>query len=404
MYAAYIEELGPPDVIRYGPLPDPQPGPTDVLVDVAAATVNPVDTFVRSGAWRTPLEFPFVIGRDLAGTVAAVGPGAPGFAVGDRVWCNSLGHAGRQGAAATRAVVPVDRLYHLPPGVTEADAVTVAHPAATAYLALFTHGRLRTGDTVVVVGAGGNVGGAAVVLAVEAGARVIAVAAGRDADHCRALGAAEVVDYHDPASVERIRQACPAGVDMYVDTAGHNDLTAAVGLLAKRGRVVLLAGMRSRPVLPVGELYLKDCSWWASRSPKPPAPNWPRPLTPSTGCSPGGRCVRGRLRSCRCARRPGPTACWRPVSYGAVGWCSKPGGEPAPLVTLCGGASSGAMSRRRTPTPSWVSTDSAWNCSEAKCGPRNACTSPVAASRHTVISPTPATWIVSRALMAANEL
>jgi NADPH:quinone reductase-like Zn-dependent oxidoreductase len=260
MYAAYIEELGPPDVIRYGPLPDPQPGPTDVLVDVAAATVNPVDTFVRSGAWRTPLEFPFVIGRDLAGTVAAVGPGAPGFAVGDRVWCNSLGHAGRQGAAATRAVVPVDRLYHLPPGVTEADAVTVAHPAATAYLALFTHGRLRTGDTVVVVGAGGNVGGAAVVLAVEAGARVIAVAAGRDADHCRALGAAEVVDYHDPASVERIRQACPAGVDMYVDTAGHNDLTAAVGLLAKRGRVVLLAGMRSRPVLPVGELYLKDCS------------------------------------------------------------------------------------------------------------------------------------------------
>lgn len=260
MYAAYIEELGPPDVIQYGPLPDPRPGPNDVLVDVAAATVNPVDTFVRSGAWRTPLEFPFVIGRDLAGTVAAVGPGAPGFAVGDRVWCNSLGHAGRQGAVATRAVVPADRLYHLPPGVTDADAVSVAHPAATAYLALFTHGRIRTGETVVVVGAGGNVGSALVVLAAEAGARVVAVAAGRDAEYCRALGAAELVDYRDPAYEDRLRRVCPNGVDAYIDTAGRNDLVGAVALLAKRGRVVLLAGMRSRPVLPAGELYLKDCS------------------------------------------------------------------------------------------------------------------------------------------------
>lgn len=260
MYAAYIEELGPPDAIRYGELPDPQPGPTDVLVDVAAATVNPVDTFVRSGAWRTPVEFPFVIGRDLAGTVAAAGPGAPGFAVGDRVWCNSLGHAGRQGAAAERAVVPVDRLYHLPDRVTEADAVTVAHPAATAYLALFTHGRVRTGETVAVVGAGGNVGSALVVLAVDAGARVIAVASERDSEYCRALGASEVVDYRDDARWDHLRRACPAGVDAYIDAAGANELSHAVDLLAKRGRVVLLAGMRTRPVLPAGALYLKDCS------------------------------------------------------------------------------------------------------------------------------------------------
>lgn len=259
MHAAYIEELGPPEVIRYAPLPAPRPGPTDVLVDVAATTVNPVDTFVRSGAWRTPLEFPFVIGRDLVGTVAAVGSGALGYAVGDRVWCNSLGHAGRQGAAATRAVVPVERLYPLPPGVSQIDAVAVAHPAATAYLALFTHGRVLAGETVVVNGAAGNVGGAAVVLAAEAGARVVAVAAGRDADHCRALGAAEVVDYHDPDRWARVAGACPAGVDVYLDTAGRNDLVHAVRLLARRGRVVVLAGMRTRPVLPAGELYLKDC-------------------------------------------------------------------------------------------------------------------------------------------------
>jgi len=134
MHAAFIERLGPPEHIRYGELPAPRPGPTDVLVDVLATTVNPVDTFVRSGVFRTPMDFPFVISRDLVGVVAAAGPGAPGFAVGDLVWCNSLGHGGRQGAAADQVVVPVDRLYHLPDGVLPTDAVTVVHPAATAYL------------------------------------------------------------------------------------------------------------------------------------------------------------------------------------------------------------------------------------------------------------------------------
>lgn len=260
MHAAYIEQLGPPEVIRYGELSCPQPGPTDVLVDVTAATVNPVDTFVRSGAWRTPVEFPFVIGRDLVGTVAAAGPGAVGFRVGDPVWCNSLGHDGRQGAAAERAVVPVDRLYHLPKEVRPVDAVAMAHPAATAYLALFTHGRVRAGETVVVAGAAGNVGSALVVLATQAGARVIATANIRDADYCRRLGAVEVIDYRDPEAAQRIREVSAQGVDVHIDTAGGNDLTSAVDLLARRGRIILLAGLRTRPVLPVGPLYLKDCS------------------------------------------------------------------------------------------------------------------------------------------------
>ncbi|MGP3923139.1 NADPH:quinone reductase [Streptomyces sp. 8N616] len=260
MPAAYIEQLGSPEVIRYGELAAPRPGPTDVLVDVTAASVNHVDTFVRSGAWRTPLTFPFVIGRDLVGTVAASGPGAHGFAAGDPVWCNSLGHDGRQGAAAGQAVVPVDRLYRLPGGVDPHDAVAVAHPAATAYLGLFTHGRLRPGETVVVAGAAGNVGSALVVMAVQAGARVIALAGAGDADSCRSLGAAEVFDYREPEVSQRIRDACPRGVDVYVDTSGENDLGTAVDLLAARGRIVLLAGMRTRPVLPVGPLYLRDRS------------------------------------------------------------------------------------------------------------------------------------------------
>ncbi|MDQ0774356.1 NADPH:quinone reductase-like Zn-dependent oxidoreductase [Streptomyces aurantiacus] len=260
MQAAYIEEFGPPGAIRHGALPAPLPGPADVLVDTLAVSVNPVDTFVRAGTWRTRLSFPFVIGRDLVGTVAAVGSGAAGFSVGDLVWCNSLGHDGRQGAAAEQAVVPVERLYHLADTVRPVDAVAVLHPAATGYLALFTHGRLRAGETVLVAGAAGNVGSAMVVLAVEAGARVLATARPEDAEYCLGLGATAVVDYRDPGLPERVRDLSPHGVDLFVDTSGHNDLPVAVDLLAFRGRVVLLAGLRSRPVLPVGPLYLKDGS------------------------------------------------------------------------------------------------------------------------------------------------
>lgn len=260
MRAAFIERFGPPEVIRYGELEPPQPGPREVLVDVAVTAVNHVDTFVRSGAWRTPVPMPFVVGRDLVGTVGAVGEGAQGFSVGDAVWCNSLGHDGRQGAAADLAVVPAERLYHLPGGVSPSDAVAVAHPATTAYLALFTHGRLRPGETVVVVGAGGNVGSALVMMAARHGAHVIAVARERSAGYVRTLGAAEVVDPAAPDAWRRVREAAPDGVGLYVDTAAQNDLTTAVGLLAGRGRIVLLSGMHTRPVLPVGPLYVKDAS------------------------------------------------------------------------------------------------------------------------------------------------
>ncbi|MFF4691648.1 NADPH:quinone reductase [Streptomyces sp. NPDC001307] len=260
MRAAYIEELGSADVIRYGEIPAPRPGPTDVLVDVLATTVNPVDTFVRSGLFPTQVDFPFVVGRDLVGTVAETSPGVTGFRAGDRVWCNSLGHGGRQGAAAEQAVVAADRLYHLPAGVDPYAAVAAFHPAATAYLALFVHGRLRVGETVLVGGAAGNVGSALVTMAVRAGARVLATAGARDARYCAELGAAQVFDYRDPELTEKIRGAAPSGLDLHLDTAGVNDLQTTVDLLARRGRVVLLAGARTRPVLPAGALYMNDRS------------------------------------------------------------------------------------------------------------------------------------------------
>jgi NADPH:quinone reductase-like Zn-dependent oxidoreductase len=262
MRAAHVHQLGPAELIRYGELPTPAIGPTDVLVEVETAAVNPVDVFIRAaggaGAFRTPTPFPFVPGRDLVGTVAATGQGVTGFAPGQRVWCNSLGHGGRQGSFSEYACVPAERLYHLPGGADPVKAVALFHPAVTAELALRVHGGLRAGETVLVAGAAGNVGDAAVRLAAMAGARVLATCRPGDADRCRRAGAAEALDYRDPALGERLRELAPDGIDLYVDTSGKVDLELALEALAFRGRVVLLAGARARPVLPVASLYTRD--------------------------------------------------------------------------------------------------------------------------------------------------
>ena len=260
MKAAYITTLGSPDVITYGELDRPVPGPTDVLVRVEAAAVDPVDTFVRSGAYRTPTPFPFVLGRDLVGTVAETGPGATRFAVGDRVWSHSMGHGGRQGVTAEYCVVGVDRLYHLPGDVDAARAVAVLHPVATAHLALFRHARLRPGETVLVIGGAGNVGRAATVLAARAGARVLAVARAETAPDCLRAGATAVVDHRDPDAAEQLRELTGDGVDVHLDTSGHQDLDAALAVVGHGARVVLMAGLTARPVLPVGAVYPRDVS------------------------------------------------------------------------------------------------------------------------------------------------
>ncbi|MFI7873628.1 NADPH:quinone reductase [Streptomyces salinarius] len=261
MRAAYIDAVGPADAIRYGELPVPPVGPTDVLVRVSAVAADPVDTFVRSGAYATSLPTPFVVGRDLVGEVAATGPGAAGLAVGQRVWCNSLGHGGRQGSFAQYATVAAERLYPVPAGVDEEHLVAAAHPAASAWLALFRHGRLRAGDTVYVGGGAGNVGGAAVALAARAGARVVATARARDAEAVRELGAAEVLDHHAPDLGERLRAAAPDGYDVHLDTSGRGVLADAVESLARGGRLVAMVGLGSGPAaLPVSRLYTRDAS------------------------------------------------------------------------------------------------------------------------------------------------
>lgn len=258
MRAAYIERLGPSDAIVYGELPPPVCGPDDVLVEVMATAVDPVDTFVRCGRYPTAMEFPFVIGRDLVGKVAE--SRSPEFSPGDQVWCNSLGHDGRQGAASEFAAVSVDRLYHLPDGVSPTEAVALVHPAATAYLAAFTHGDLRSGDTALIAGAAGNVGSALVAMIARAGGTAIATAHPDDHDYCRRMGAAHTIDYRTQNIVGEVRGIAANGVDLYIDTSGRNNMVDAVEMLAVRGRIVILSGTGSRSELSTGALYLKDGS------------------------------------------------------------------------------------------------------------------------------------------------
>ncbi len=260
MRAAYITELGPADTIVVGDRPDPRPADGEVLVAVDTVSVNPVDTYVRSGRYRTPIPLPFVVGRDLVGTVAALGGGVEGFRVGDRVWGNSAGHDGRQGPSAEYVVVPADRLYPLPDGVDPDVAVAVAHPAATAYLGWFVRARLLAGETVLVGGGAGNVGTAAVQMAAYAGARVVVTAHPRDHDACRAAGADAVLDYADPDLGEAIAAVAPGGVDVLWDTAGHHDFALAGRVLAPEARVLVTAASVREPVVPLFPLYTQDVS------------------------------------------------------------------------------------------------------------------------------------------------
>jgi NADPH:quinone reductase-like Zn-dependent oxidoreductase len=257
MRAACVHGPGAADDIRVESIPIPVPGPTDVLVQVHAAAVNQVDTYVRAGSYVTPMPIPFVVGRDLVGTVAAAGPGS-GFGIGEPVWCNSLGHDGRQGSCAEYAVVPAERLYRLPAEADPVTTVAALHTAATAFLALHRDAEVRAGQTIFIGGAAGNIGAIAVQLAHEAGLRVIASTRRDDRDAVRDLGAETVLDYRDPDLVERVRDAAPAGVDVFWDTSGKGQLADAVQLVTTRGRIVVTAGRQRQDDVDLWPLYTRD--------------------------------------------------------------------------------------------------------------------------------------------------
>jgi 2-desacetyl-2-hydroxyethyl bacteriochlorophyllide A dehydrogenase len=257
MRAACVHAPGSAADITVETIPVPDPGPTDVLVQVEAVSVNPVDTYVRSGQYPTPMPTPFVVGRDLVGTVVTAGPGT-GFETGEQVWSNSLGYGGRQGPCAEYAVVPADRLYRRPEGTDPVTTVAALHTAATACLALHRDAEVRAGQTIFIGGSAGNIGAIAVQLAHEAGLRVIASARSDDHEAVRDLGADTVLDYRDPGLAERVLAAAPGGVDVHWDTSGKGLLADALRLVAARGRIILTAGRQSQDDVDLWPLYTRD--------------------------------------------------------------------------------------------------------------------------------------------------
>lgn len=261
MKAAFITRTGPPEVIEYGDLPDPQPSPAQCLVRVRAADVNPIDVYWRGGMVPAKMSFPFILGRDLAGVVVECGRAVRHFQVGDRVWCSNLGFAGRRGAFAGLCAVDEEWLHPIPSNVPDEDIVANALTGITAHLGLVGRARLKAGETLFVNGGSGGVGSCVVQMGKILGARVVTTAGSEaKAALCRGLGADLVLNYKTDAVSGKLREFAPDGVNVWWETIREPDFDRAVAALAMRGRMVLMAGRDARPPFPVGPFYVKDCS------------------------------------------------------------------------------------------------------------------------------------------------
>lgn len=260
MRAAYILETGGPETIRVGLLPDPTPGPREVLVRVRAAAVNPIDTYVRSGAVVMPLPSPFVVGCDLAGEVVATGSDVEHYRPGMRVWGSNQGLLGRQGTCAELAAVDERWLYPTPAALHDRDVAATALVSITAHIGLVDHLAVAPGETIFVNGGSGGVGSMVVQMAKALGARVVATAGTPEKSALvRGYGADLVLDYHRDDIVDALRTFAPCGVDCFWETLREPDFDRAFAILGEGGRMVVMAGRDARPPFPVGPFYVKEC-------------------------------------------------------------------------------------------------------------------------------------------------
>jgi NADPH2:quinone reductase len=244
--AIHITRSGGPDVLTATELPDPTPGPGELLVEVAAAGVNFIDTYQREGIY--PMTLPYVPGMEGAGRVRAVGDGVTTFAVGDRVaWCEQLGSYAELVAVTAAKAVPV------PDGVEDETAVGALLQGMTAHFLVNDTFPVHDGDDVLVHAAAGGVGLLLTQLATARGARVIATVSTKEKEElARGAGAAEVVNYSEVDDVAAaVRDLTGgAGVAVAYDSVGKPTFDASLAALRTRGMLVLY-GAASGPVPPV---------------------------------------------------------------------------------------------------------------------------------------------------------
>ncbi|MGF2950555.1 quinone oxidoreductase family protein [Microbacterium alcoholitolerans] len=232
--AIVYTEIGTPDVLHLAEIPDPTPGPDEVVVRIEAVGVNPLDAKLRRGARPSPpIVEPRRVGFDGAGVVTELGEGVTGFAVGDRVAIINV-----LGTYATALAVPVSRLARLSDGVTAAEGAGLGIPIGTAYQCLRSL-RVGQGDTLLVHAGSGAVGQAAVQYAVLWGAKVVATGSPERFEQLRSLGAIPVA-YGDGLT-GRVREAAPEGVTVALDCAGTDEaIQTSLELVADRDRIATI--------------------------------------------------------------------------------------------------------------------------------------------------------------------
>ncbi len=257
MKAAYIEKTGSVDQITYGDLPKPKATGSQVVVQVKAVSVNPIDTYIRAGTVSMELPKPFILGCDLAGVVESVGPDAKRLKAGDRVWGSNQGLLGRQGTFAQFAAVEEPWLYPMPEEVSFEDAAAIALVGITAHLGLFRDAQLKMGEKVFVHGGSGGVASCVVQMARAVGARVMTTAGTDDkVQICRKLGANPVVNYRTGNVDDALARF--GEIDVWWENLKEPNLERAITHLAHRGRIVVMAGRDAKPVFPVGPFYTRD--------------------------------------------------------------------------------------------------------------------------------------------------
>jgi NADPH:quinone reductase len=262
-------EYGPPGALTLVEEPDPVPGPGEVVVAVEAAGVNYADALLVAGRYQVKLPPPFTPGMELAGTVVALGPDVDGVAVGDRVFASTFG------AFATHAVVPVGVLTPVPDALDLERAAGLVTTYGTMWFSLTRRTTLAPGETVLVLGAGGGIGLAAVDVAVALGARVIAAASSVDKlEVARSMGATDVIDYSREDLKTRAKELNGGGVDVVVDPVGGDYAEAALRATGWEGRFLVLGFAAGIPQLPANLALLNNRSligvdWgaWARREP-----------------------------------------------------------------------------------------------------------------------------------------
>jgi NADPH:quinone reductase len=226
--AVRFDRYGGRDVLYVADIDMPSPGPGEVVVEVRAAGINPGEAAIRTGALRDifPTTFPSGEGSDLAGVVAAIGPGVTEFSVGDEV----LGFSFRRSSHATHTAVPVDQLVRKPPQLSWEVAGSLYVVAATAYAAVRSVSP-QPGETVAVSAAAGGVGSLVVQLLVLHKARVLGIAGPGNADWLRAHGVIPIAYGNDLQELAtRLREAAPEGIDAFIDLFGPDYVQLAVDL------------------------------------------------------------------------------------------------------------------------------------------------------------------------------